>query len=150
MRNYYSRRHDFMYYFKLLTVLCILGVGGFYADDIQSYFKRIDADKILAQSTLKDKTFSNRVQEIKAGGLRAWLMEEHSVPIVSIDFKFTGAGSAQEDEDKQGLTDLLETLLLDGAGKYDAESFKVFPPMMTVSEDICILRGKIWIKPWKC
>ena len=124
MRNYYSRRHDFMYYFKLLTVLCILGVGGFYADDIQSYFKRIDADKILAQSTLKDKTFSNRVQEIKAGGLRAWLMEEHSVPIVSIDFKFTGAGSAQEDEDKQGLTDLLETLLLDGAGKYDAESFK--------------------------
>lgn len=124
MRKYYSRRHGFGYYFKLIIVLCVIASSTFYAQDVWLYFHQIDAEKILSASELKNKTFTGKVKEVKFEKLTSYLLEEHSVPIVSINFDFTNAGSAHEDEEKQGLTLMLTSLLLDGAGKYDAETFK--------------------------
>ena len=124
MRRYSSRRRGFVYYFKCLMFMAILAVSAFYFSDVWLYFHQIDDEKILAGSVLKNKTFSTPVQEIGTAGLSAYLLEEHSVPIVSINFSFTNAGYAHEDDEKQGLVQLLATLLLDGAGEYDAESFK--------------------------
>lgn len=124
MNRYSANIRGFRYYCKRLMVLAVLVVMATYISDILLYFKQIDDEKILAASVMKNKTFSTKVQEIKEAGISAYLMEEHSVPIVSMAFTFTNAGSAHEDEEKQGLTQLLTSLLLDGAGKYDALSFK--------------------------
>lgn len=124
MRTYSPYRRGFGYYLKRIIVISALLIIGLYVPDIITYCHRLDSEKILSASKLKNKTFSTPVQEIKSSGMTAYLLEEHSVPIVSIDFEFTNAGSAHEDEDKQGLTQILSSLLRDGAGKYDAESFR--------------------------
>ncbi|MBQ9271145.1 MAG: insulinase family protein [Alphaproteobacteria bacterium] len=84
----------------------------------------IDTDKILAHSVLKDKTFTAKVQQIEADGMKAYLLEEHSIPIIAVSFLFEKSGSAYEAENKQGLTLLLSEMLLNGAGEYDALKFK--------------------------
>lgn len=85
---------------------------------------RIDADKILAHSVLKNKTFTSKVQQFEINGINAYLFEEHSNPIIAISFVFEKSGSAYEPENKQGLTRLLTDMLLNGAGKYNALQFK--------------------------
>ncbi len=85
---------------------------------------RIDTDSILAHSVLKDKTFGVKVQQIEADGMKAYLLEEHSNPIVAVSFMFDNAGSAYEPKNKQGLTALLSEMLLNGAGEYEALQFK--------------------------
>lgn len=86
--------------------------------------RSIDAGAILAHSVLKDKTFGGKVQQIETDGMKAYLLEEHSNPIVAVSFMFENAGSAYEPENKQGLTALLSEMLLNGAGEYEALRFK--------------------------
>lgn len=85
---------------------------------------RIDTDKILAHSVLKDKTFTSKVRQLEIDGIKAYFLEEHSNPIIAISFVFTNAGSAYEPENKQGLTLLLTDMLQNGAGHYNALQFK--------------------------
>lgn len=108
-------------YALAIVAICALGAAIWGA---QQYFGRIDADKILSDSVLKNKTFAAQVQEIEADGMKAYLLEEHSNPIIAVSFTFTNAGSAYETENKQGLTQLLSNMLLNGAGDYDALQFK--------------------------
>lgn len=56
------------------------------------------------------------------GGITAWLVEEHSIPIVSMDILFRG-GSSIEPADKHGATYLMTGLLEEGAGDYDATEY---------------------------
>ncbi|MCC2112473.1 MAG: insulinase family protein, partial [Hyphomicrobiales bacterium] len=49
------------------------------------------------------------------GGIEAWLVEEHSVPVIAVNFAFRG-GSSQDPDDKAGLANLLSALLDEGAG----------------------------------
>ncbi len=83
-----------------------------------------DDEAILAHSVLKDKTFAAKVQIIETDGMSAYLLEEHSSPIVAVSFAFENAGSAYEADNKQGLTGLLTEMLMNGAGEYDALRFK--------------------------
>ena len=100
-------------------ICCLfLLVGGIYC-----HMRQIDVDKILKNSVFKDKQFSSHVQEIDAGDFSAYLLEEHSNPIVSISFLFKNSGRAYEPEGKQGLVTILTDVLKKGAGAYDAESF---------------------------
>lgn len=59
---------------------------------------------------------------ISKGGITAWLVEEHSIPIVSLDILFRG-GASIEPTDKHGATYLMTGLLEEGAGEYDATEF---------------------------
>lgn len=59
---------------------------------------------------------------ISKSGITAWLVEEHSIPIVSLDILFRG-GASIEPEDKHGVTHLMTGLLEEGAGEYDATEF---------------------------
>ncbi|MBR6355235.1 MAG: insulinase family protein [Alphaproteobacteria bacterium] len=108
-------------YALFLVAVCVFVAA---ALGVYRHADRIDADKILAHSVLKDKTFASKVQEIEADGMKAYLLEEHSNPIIAVSFMFANAGSAYEAEDKQGLTTLLSAMLLNGAGDYDALQFK--------------------------
>lgn len=56
-------------------------------------------------------------------GLKAWLVEDQSTPVVSLSFSFDG-GSARDSEAHKGLTSITATLLTDGAGPLDAQAFR--------------------------
>lgn len=65
------------------------------------------------------------VQEIKSkNGVKAWLVEDHTVPVVSIRFMFKGAGAVNDPEDKQGLSQILSNTLDEGAGDLDSKAFQ--------------------------
>jgi len=56
-------------------------------------------------------------------GLRAWLVEDHSVPVVTLSFSFEG-GAALEPEGQKGVTSLMAQLLTDGAGTFPAQAIR--------------------------
>lgn len=60
---------------------------------------------------------------VSPGGIEAWLVEEHTVPLIAVNFAFQG-GSAQDPEGKAGLANLLSTMLDEGAGDLDSEAFQ--------------------------
>jgi len=57
-------------------------------------------------------------------GLKAWLVEDRSTPVVALSFSFAG-GSASEPDNRKGVTNLAATLLTDGAGPLDAQAFRL-------------------------
>ncbi|MBI1774338.1 MAG: insulinase family protein [Proteobacteria bacterium] len=65
------------------------------------------------------------IQQIASpGGIVAWLVEDHSVPIVTLEASFAGSGSAADPQGKEGLANLTAELLTEGAGPYDSASFQ--------------------------
>jgi zinc protease len=56
-------------------------------------------------------------------GRTAWLIEDHAVPLVAVNFLFRDAGSATDPEAQQGLATLSASLLTEGAGDLDANAF---------------------------
>jgi len=65
-----------------------------------------------------------KVDEIASqGGIKAWLVEEHSVPLVAIRFAF-GGGSSQDPPGSEGLAVMVSDLLGEGAGELSADAFK--------------------------
>jgi zinc protease len=64
------------------------------------------------------------VEEIaSAKGIKAWLVEEHSVPLIAIKFAFAG-GASQDPTGKEGLATMVADLLTEGAGDLTEEAFK--------------------------
>ncbi|HUY69149.1 MAG TPA: pitrilysin family protein [Alphaproteobacteria bacterium] len=64
------------------------------------------------------------VEEVTSpGGITAWLVEDHQLPLISMQFAFKG-GVEQDPVDKQGLATLTMNLLAEGAGPYDAAQFQ--------------------------
>ncbi|TQF79757.1 insulinase family protein [Elioraea sp. Yellowstone] len=55
-------------------------------------------------------------------GIRAWLIEDRSVPVVALSFAFAG-GAALDPPDRPGRADLAASLLTQGAGPYDTAAF---------------------------
>lgn len=56
-------------------------------------------------------------------GIRAWLVQDDFVPLISIRFSFKG-GSAQDPMDKGGLANLMTGLFDEGAGDLNAQTFQ--------------------------
>jgi zinc protease len=76
---------------------------------------------LLALPSLACATDVQRV--VSPGGIEAWLIEDHSLPIVSARIAFRG-GSATDPIELKGRTRLAMSLLDEGAGDYTAEAFK--------------------------
>jgi zinc protease len=55
-------------------------------------------------------------------GVEAWLVEDHSVPVVTIRFAFPG-GAALDPAGKRGTASMVASLLDEGAGPYDTVAF---------------------------
>ena len=59
------------------------------------------------------------IQEITSpGGVTAWLVEDYTVPVVTMNVAFRG-GAAQDPDDRAGLANLMSGLLDEGAGDLD-------------------------------
>jgi zinc protease len=66
----------------------------------------------------------NKIQEVRSpGGIVAWLVEDHSLPVVTFDVSFRG-GAALDPSDKAGLATLTADLLDEGAGDLDSQAFQ--------------------------
>ena len=65
-------------------------------------------------------------------GVEAWLVEDHTVPIVAMNFSFEG-GSAQDPTGKEGVTRLLAATLDEGAGDLNSEDFQARLEELAVS-----------------
>src|SRR5579872_731824 len=57
------------------------------------------------------------------GGITAWLVEDHSLPVVTLDVSFAG-GAVLDPPSIPGLATLTADLLDEGAGTYDSEAFQ--------------------------
>lgn len=65
------------------------------------------------------------IQDVKSDkGVTAWLVEDYSVPIVTIRFSFQG-GNTQDPVGKEGLSKLMSGLFDEGAGEFDSDAFQI-------------------------
>ena len=64
------------------------------------------------------------VQRVTAAcDVEAWLVEEHSLPLLALDFAFDG-GANRDPANAAGSANLISGLLDEGAGELDAEAFQ--------------------------
>jgi len=65
------------------------------------------------------------IQEITTkGGIKVWLVEEHSIPFIALEVSFKGGASLDAPE-KAGATYLMAGLLEEGSGDLDATAFSM-------------------------
>jgi zinc protease len=63
------------------------------------------------------------IEEVTSpGGIEAWLVEDHSIPFVALEFWFVG-GSSLDAPGARGATYMMTGLLEEGAGDMDAQGF---------------------------
>ncbi len=60
---------------------------------------------------------------ISPRGIEAWLVEDHRVPVISLQMAFRG-GSALDPVGKEGLSQMVAGLLDEGAGSLDSQEFQ--------------------------
>lgn len=60
---------------------------------------------------------------VSPGGIEAWLVESHDVPLIAMHFGFAG-GAAQDPEGKEGLSYFVSGMLNEGAGDLDSSAFQ--------------------------
>ena len=74
------------------------------------------AAAVFAILTFSGPAHAMEIQKIKSpGGIEAWLVEEHAVPMMAMRFAFDG-GSSQAPEGKEGLANFLTAMMDEGAG----------------------------------
>lgn len=103
--------------------IALLGIGANYV--YKQYFC-FNSEKILAESILKEKTFSVDPVEVVSPKykIKAYLIEEKTAPIISFSFMFKGAGRASEDKDKQGISGVTAAMLTEGTKNLTSQEFK--------------------------
>ncbi|HVX36118.1 MAG TPA: pitrilysin family protein [Hyphomicrobium sp.] len=64
------------------------------------------------------------IQQITSpGGIHAWLVEEHSVPLISLRYAFDG-GNSQDPEGKAGVANFITAMMDEGAGDLKSEEYQ--------------------------
>ena len=115
-RPLYAKKHHGRW------VVLLIAVAATYA--IWKSFFVFDADKIIENSELKNKSFASDVAEIVApkSGIKAYWMQETSNPIVSMSFVFANSGSVRDE--KKGTANFTASMLSEGTEKLNSQSFK--------------------------
>jgi len=93
---------------------------------ISGYFMAFDANKLVENSVLKDRSFNTAVKEVVSPEhkIKAYLFEDKTNPIISVNFIFKNAGSAYDGDSEQGIANMAAELLTDGAGDMNRLQFK--------------------------
>src|SRR6185295_8404072 len=70
------------------------------------------------------KAHAMNIQEVKSpGGVSAWLVEEHSVPLIAMRFAFDG-GNSQDPDGKEGVANFVSAMRDEGAGDLSSKQFQ--------------------------
>ena len=64
----------------------------------------------------------NITEVTSAGGIKAWLLEDHSIPFTALNIYFKG-GTSLDRAGKRGAVNLMTALIEEGAGDLDAQGF---------------------------
>ncbi|MAU40798.1 MAG: peptidase M16 [Kordiimonas sp.] len=65
------------------------------------------------------------IQEVTSpGGIRAWLVENHTIPMLSMKMAFIG-GAAWDPDEKAGLSNMVASLLDEGGGTLTSHDFQI-------------------------
>ena len=76
-----------------------------------------------ALATFPPSAGATKIERIVSpGGIVAWLVQDHSVPLIAFDFAFKG-GATQDPPDKAGVATMVAALLDEGAGDIDSNRF---------------------------
>lgn len=79
---------------------------------------------VAAALFLAQPAHAMKIQVVESpGGIEAWLVEDHSLPLTAMRFGFRG-GSSQDPEGKEGVANFLSAMLDEGAGDMDAAAFQ--------------------------
>lgn len=63
------------------------------------------------------------IQEVTSpGGIKAWLVEDHSIPFTALSLRFKG-GTSLDRAGKRGAVNLMTGLIEEGSGKLDSQGF---------------------------
>ena len=63
------------------------------------------------------------IQDVTSpGGIKAWLVEDHSIPFTALEIRFQG-GTSLDAPDKRGAVNLMTALIEEGAGDLDSQGF---------------------------
>ena len=65
-------------------------------------------------------------------GIKAWLVEDHNIPFVAFELRFSG-GAGIDPIEKAGVTNLMMSLLEEGAGKMTAQEFSAAKESLAAS-----------------
>ncbi|WP_188908127.1 M16 family metallopeptidase [Aureimonas endophytica] len=80
---------------------------------------------LLSAFALPGAAGAVEIKEITSpGGIRAYLVEDYTNPLVAVNFAFKGAGSAADPAGKEGTANLLTGLLDEGAGDIESRAFQ--------------------------
>ena len=75
-------------------------------------------------ASLSSPANAMKIQTIKSpGGIEAWLVQEHAVPMMAMRFAFDG-GSSQDPDGKEGLANFVTAMLDEGAGELSSREFQ--------------------------
>ncbi len=78
---------------------------------------------LLSPAQARDKFLD--IHEYKtASGIPFWLVEDHSIPVIALDFAFDNAGAKHDSAKKQGLSRLASNTMDEGAGDLPAAEFQ--------------------------
>ncbi|MDJ0945830.1 MAG: pitrilysin family protein [Kiloniellales bacterium] len=61
---------------------------------------------------------------VSPGGIEAWLVEDHSNPIIAVELAFRDGGSVIDPEGREGLANMVSGLIDEGAGELDSRGFR--------------------------
>jgi zinc protease len=78
---------------------------------------------VLSVSTSNPAAAMNIQKVTSPGGIEAWLVEEHSVPLMAMRYAFDG-GSSQDPAGKEGLANFLTAMMDEGAGDLKSEAYQ--------------------------
>lgn len=86
--------------------------------------KNASGDEAQALTPLKVAKTNMKIQSITSpGGVSAWLVEEHSVPLLALRFVFDG-GNSQDPTGKEGVANFMTAMMDEGAGDLDSAHFQ--------------------------
>ncbi|MEI6161735.1 MAG: insulinase family protein, partial [Roseococcus sp.] len=80
------------------------------------------SETIFGVSLPPRRGFSVPIQIVEQGGITAWLVEDHSVPVVSLAWAWPG-GAANDPAGREGLAAMSGAMLSEGAGDLDNIGF---------------------------
>lgn len=87
------------------------------------------------------------IQEVVSpSGIRAWLVQDQTTPIIAVNFAFAGGG-ALDPAGKEGATRMMAALLDEGAGPYDSAQFhaeiEAIAAQLSFSADVDYVTGSL-------
>ncbi len=99
----------------LLIIFCLL--------PFSTFAKELQKPKFLDIQVVKDEK----------SNITAWLVEDHSIPVIAMSFSFRGAGAKNDPIDKQGLARLTSNTMDEGAGDLTSQEFQKTLRDMSIS-----------------